>query len=235
MANFAGVLVVLLVFALDNSPNTFAHCTSYHNFREEPVTPYQYGGYNYYHPPPAPPPIPYINKPPKYTQENATINTIVDLEYVEEDPMYPYDAIRDFLNKNHLLKQYFAGRTEITPAHSYSADFDLVPRGGVPEDSYETLCRIKNYKVLHPKRLKNVNNEWKTIINIQNEYEQGVELKVCVGENKACPHMDSLPFAISTYCFQDYITKELMVYNSTRSFDLFRFPSCCVCKIKKNV
>lgn len=46
------------------------------------------------------------------------------------------------------------------------------------EDDGTTLCNVREYRMIFPKKLKNVNSLWRTIINTP-EYQQGIETKTC--------------------------------------------------------
>ncbi|XP_019769434.2 uncharacterized protein LOC109543936 [Dendroctonus ponderosae] len=171
-----------------------------------------------------------------FRRQNATKGSLSSLEgdaegpvldMVERDPNYPYREVRYFLRNNPLLRDYFVAAATPQIGNRVASPTALDQTG-------ESLCRTRAYKLFYPQRLRNVNNIWRTIVNIENEYEQGVEVKSCARDGM-CSRLDSanIPFGFTSYCDQEFISKELMVYNSSTAFDLFRFPSCCVCRIKR--
>ncbi|XP_066252724.1 uncharacterized protein [Euwallacea similis] len=136
---------------------------------------------------------------------------------------YPFGAIQRFLMDNPRLKDYFKAKRS-----------HIGIRNGLPEEEEEgqTMCTIRESKVIYPQLLQNVGNFWRIVINIEGEYEQGVEVKTCYRKGAECDNLKSLPFGYTSFCSQQYITKELMVFNYSKAFDLFKFPSCCLCKLK---
>ncbi|XP_066147126.1 uncharacterized protein [Euwallacea fornicatus] len=142
---------------------------------------------------------------------------------------YPFGAIRRFLEDNPRLTDYFKAKRPHIVIRFQGM------RNRLPEEDEEgqTMCKIRESKVIFPQLLQNVENLWRIVINIEGEYQQGVEIKTCYRKGEECDGLKSLPFGYTSFCSQQYITKELMVFNYSKAFDLFRFPSCCLCKLKK--
>ncbi|XP_060526600.1 protein spaetzle-like [Cylas formicarius] len=138
-------------------------------------------------------------------------------------PDYPFSEIRQLLDKNPLLKQYFKPTPEIGTRDKEDAE------------EYETLCDEKTSTQIYPKKLKNINNVEVLVVNDDKEYTQAVEYKQCGTSDGQCKiQFDN--FGYVSKCVQKYSKKQLMVFqNATKSivFDTFKVPSCCVCVIKR--
>ncbi|XP_054707756.1 protein spaetzle-like [Uloborus diversus] len=134
--------------------------------------------------------------------------------------------------------------TDIRKAINYSSEefkelfgtLTIHARKIVPSDmSEETVCS-QQARLFYPKAAVNENDQWAYVIN-DVDYVQAVMAEICENEDKPCTYLDgALPAGVSSRCRQKYAYKRLLALhpNQKKTYtDAFRFPSCCVCYIKR--
>ncbi|XP_035210766.1 protein spaetzle 5-like [Stegodyphus dumicola] len=133
---------------------------------------------------------------------------------------------------------------EIRNAINYSSDefkelfgtLTINPRKMSPGDvSEETVCPQQS-RLFYPKAAVNENEQWAFVVN-DVDYVQAVMAEMCEKEGKPCSFLDgALPSGVSSRCKQKYAYKRLLALhpNQKKTYtDAFKFPSCCVCFVKR--
>ncbi|GIY75504.1 protein spaetzle [Caerostris darwini] len=105
--------------------------------------------------------------------------------------------------------------------------------GDLDED---TVCP-QHARLFYPKAAVNENDQWAYVVN-DVDYVQTVMAEICVGdEDMPCRYLDgALPSDVTSRCRQKFAYKRLLALhpNKKKTYtDAFRFPSCCVCYVKK--
>ncbi|XP_066252602.1 uncharacterized protein [Euwallacea similis] len=141
------------------------------------------------------------------------------------DPNYPYQEIENYLNSHPKEKKFFIRTAP-----------QIGLRGGwsnKDDEDGESLCRVKRNQYYAPQILGNLRGENRTIVN-HAQYQQFIETERCVQPNVSDFKCANLRAGFNSVCHQSFKAVKLAFFNSTMGigFDLFRIPSCCVCKLK---
>ena len=102
------------------------------------------------------------------------------------------------------------------------------------QEDYTNICMsVRRERRIRASR--NRNGDFQFIVNSLNgtrTYSQIVPITVCTNPDQECGHGNLQ--GVSTKCKQEYRDIRLLVFTRERrlAFDLFTFPSCCVCLIK---
>lgn len=135
------------------------------------------------------------------------------------DPSYP-QKILDFLG---LWRFEFDEDLEI---FRHKRSLDSAPFL-VEAKLCQSECSIKR-----PQKLKNVNNEMRTIVNHEN-YTQAVTFEICSTENFPCT-FNVFPNSVRSFCQQKYTIHKLLAFDEVKKCvvnDKFLIPSSCDCMI----
>ncbi|KAG8189181.1 hypothetical protein JTE90_013715 [Oedothorax gibbosus] len=105
--------------------------------------------------------------------------------------------------------------------------------GDLDED---TVCPQIS-RLFYPKAAVNENDHWAFVVN-DIDYVQTVMAEICQGDDdQPCNYLQgTLPYGVTSKCRQKYAYKRMLALhpNKKRTYtDAFRFPSCCVCYVKK--
>ena len=102
------------------------------------------------------------------------------------------------------------------------------------QEDYTNICMsVRRERRIRASR--NRNGDFQFIVNSLNgTYSQTIPITVCTNPDQECGHGNLQGVSISTKCKQEYRDIRLLVFTTERrlAFDLFTFPSCCVCLIK---
>ncbi|XP_071039782.1 protein spaetzle [Parasteatoda tepidariorum] len=134
--------------------------------------------------------------------------------------------------------------SEIRSAITYSKDefqelFGTMTMSArrIPGEIYEDPVCPQYSRFFFPKAAVNENDQWAFVVNDVDDYVQAVMSEMCEQEDTPCRYLDGvLPFEHSSRCRQKYAYKRLLALhpNQKKTYtDAFRFPSCCVCYVKK--
>ncbi|GFG29032.1 hypothetical protein Cfor_12298, partial [Coptotermes formosanus] len=88
-------------------------------------------------------------------------------------------------------------------------------------------------QIVYPKAALNKNNEWKYVVNVGEEFVQGVRVETC-GHFDKCSLSDSFPAGYTAMCEQKYVFRRLLSVadKGKPAVEEFRLPSCCSCVVK---
>jgi len=200
----------------------------------------------YHHPSPAPyhHPKGYCDpKLPPYCA-NAT-----GLHYCLEDPHYPEYEIKSAISQDYLFEKKYSDVADqsandlVQHLDKYTeAAFDYkyytgASKGLSPYDASHWigpegyLCPSE-VKYAMPKRARNVNGDWRVIINAH-YYTQTTRLETCLTPDSACR---LLAPCYQSKCTQKYVYERMLAYDPCDPYkglfiDVFKFPSACSCHI----
>merc|ERR1712004_457091 len=204
----------------------------------------------YHHPSPVPHHAPHHKngycdpKLPPYCA-NAT-----GLHYCLEDPHYPEYEIKNAISADYIfLKKYsdIADQSaddlvEAITAHQ-EATFDYnyytgASKGPSPYDVSHWigpegyLCPSEVLYAM-PKRARNVNGDWRVIVNNAHYYTQTTRLETCLTPDSACR---LLAPCYQSKCTQKYVYERMLAFDPCDPYkglfiDVFKFPSACSCHI----
>ncbi|KAF8794954.1 protein spaetzle-like isoform X1 [Argiope bruennichi] len=104
--------------------------------------------------------------------------------------------------------------------------------GDLDED---TVCKQQS-RIFYPRAAVNENDQWAFVVN-DVDYIQTVMAEVCENDEQPCRFLDgTLPWDVTSRCRQKFAYKRLLALhpNKKKTYtDAFRFPSCCICYVKK--
>ncbi|XP_072387649.1 uncharacterized protein [Diabrotica undecimpunctata] len=137
---------------------------------------------------------------------------------------YPHDLLKNILKEHSVNKDLFGT--------------DIVPQFEARDGSNDLFVCQSKVMTVFPKVAKNVNNDWRIIIN-QGEkegYIQGVVIETCMGKDRQCDILGDIMDDFVTTCKQKYIYRRLLSLNDAGKpvQDTFRLPSACCCSYRKN-
>lgn len=153
-------------------------------------------------------------------KDNLSDNSC-ESKFCEEDPNYPEEILNSF---------------ELWRFKFDSVDYRLAKRS-LDSNSFITerkLCE-SNVSFIRPKKLKNVDNQLRTIVNHLN-YTQTIMFETCSSENFPCT-FDIYPNSVKSFCQQQYTKFELLAYDEDRNgivTENFLIPSSCDCQIEES-
>merc|ERR1712226_264341 len=148
-----------------------------------------------------------------------------------EDDDYPTSQVKMLLRQTNALrspihfKKLFDRPCEIeTPI--FRGFFN-------PEES--PLCD-SHYSYIYPKVGKNVHGQWRYIINIPGQYQQGVSVQICIDQakDKSCRYGGKDGnYPDDTICKQLHNHHNMLTVSPDKgvAYETFLFPSACVCHL----
>jgi len=172
------------------------------------------------------------------------------LHYCLEDPHYPeYDVklaiSQDYLfdkkysdiadqsandlvehiemkQEDHFDYKYYTGASK--GPSPYDASHWIGPEG--------YLCP-SDVKYAMPKRARNVNGDWRVIVNGIHYYSQTARMETCLTPDSACR---LLAPCYQSKCTQKFVYHRMLAYDPCDAYkglfiDVFKFPSACSCHI----
>lgn len=152
---------------------------------------------------------------PRDIEDNVT--------FIENVSDYPEKMLKEILRKEGKIHKDIFGKDSVFKEDT------IIPRLQ-PEET--KLCPSME-KLVYPKLALNKDDDWKYIVNVGDEYVQGVRIETC-GHFEKCSMSDSFPAGYTTMCEQKYIYRRLLSVADKGKpvVDEFRLPSCCSCTIK---
>ncbi|KDR17074.1 protein spaetzle-like [Zootermopsis nevadensis] len=156
-----------------------------------------------------------FNPKPRDIKNNAT--------FIENVSDYPLKMLLEILKKEgreHM--DIFGTDSEIKETTIHSR---IQPQ--------ETKLCPSLEQVVYPKLALNKDDEWKFVVNVGEDYVQGVRVETC-GHLDKCSLSDSFPAGYTATCEQKYVFRRLLsvAEKGKPVVDEFRLPSCCACTIK---
>ncbi|XP_044259464.1 protein spaetzle-like [Tribolium madens] len=138
--------------------------------------------------------------------------------FCEDVENYPVNKFYEILKNTTYEEAYFIPQ-------SVAQEESIKNRKYKPTEFY--ICD-SHIQIQYPRVAYNVKNEWKYVYNFD-KYKQGVKTEECVGET-ACRSFGETP-AVRTKCVQKYSDILLLVADEDGKpvWDLFWFPSACLC------
>ena len=139
---------------------------------------------------------------------------------------YPDSKVIQILSKNESINQFL---------DKDSFSFLNVKLGS----SYENICNEQT-QYIYPKAAKNKDDEFMFIVNNPGgsyKHRQLVKVTKCSRPDEACGQGDVFS-SFSTSCVQEYSDHKLVALSKTGEelvVDTFSFPSCCICKVDRNL
>ncbi|GBL97993.1 Neurotrophin 1 [Araneus ventricosus] len=131
-----------------------------------------------------------------------------------------------------------------------NSDPFLMDRFSMPDQQLDTITLVEQDRLEHPEspanyicsskirygfplRAKDVNGQWKVIVNIEKDVGQGrfvqpVRLEVCKGAGEQCNFTQ-----VKTACVQKYNLHRLLVWSAEKGIhnDVFKLPVACSCQL----
>ncbi|XP_023720809.1 protein spaetzle [Cryptotermes secundus] len=156
-----------------------------------------------------------VSPKPRDTENNVT--------FIEDVSDYPEKMLKEILKMEGKVHKDIFGRDFLFKERTISTRIE-------PEET--KLCPSLE-KLVYPKLALNTDNDWKYVVNVGEEYVQGVRVETC-GHFEKCSMSDSFPAGYTTKCEQQYVFRRLLsVADKGKTvMDEFRFPSCCLCTIR---
>ncbi|KAG5676650.1 hypothetical protein PVAND_006469 [Polypedilum vanderplanki] len=154
----------------------------------------------------------------------------VTIKDCEQDPSYP----EEFLNKMDLSKYHFNGDQYHDELKAIKIKRSIDINSDTNQYLIETkLCNsVISFK--RPRLLKNIKNEWRTIVNHDN-VTQLIRREECLSVNFPCTY-NIYPKAVRSFCQQSNSTLTLWTFDERRNclvMDKFNVPTTCDCVIEK--
>lgn len=173
------------------------------------------------------------------TRQRQAKQSKIDISHLfrEEVANYPDHEIRRLLKQTseELKNLYNVIDTPLDPnanltervAHYYGEEDDSAVRE-------EAVCRTVKRNI-YPREA----NRQNSLVYIPNnqEFMQVIQAELCLNPNEECSSYlrDSLPYGMTSICYQKYAYKKLLFMDPLEkrmATDLFRYPSCCSCYLR---
>ena len=92
-------------------------------------------------------------------------------------------------------------------------------------------------KYAMPKRARNVNGEWRVIVNDVHYYTQTTRMETCLTPDSACR---LLAPCYNSKCTQKFVYHRMLAYDACDPYkgifiDVFKFPSACSCHVPQKL
>ncbi|XP_059478394.1 uncharacterized protein LOC132198392 [Neocloeon triangulifer] len=147
-----------------------------------------------------------------------------------EVPNYPTDAIIASMKRSTTSLLGVLAReiaTEPTSDRRQDVEENLV--GGDNENG-ATLCQSIT-KFARPKRARNVNGQWKYLVNTGDEHSQTLRIELCTEPGESCNYLAN---GVASQCVQIYTHHRLLAWDYEKGLflDLFKVPTCCSCHVQ---
>merc|ERR1712066_359364 len=174
--------------------------------------------------------------PPQFEKlkEDSNMNKITvhsDLsEWDVSSDEYPLTQIESILKRNNSLISFFLK----PPVDPFDCSGCIETRG--PEED-ENICEERT-RYISPKYATNTKEESMFIVNLEDEteFKQKVKVTMCLNPGESCGRGDLVLEGIETFCHQAFSYQKLLALSGDKKelvVDTFRFPSCCICKMRK--
>ncbi|XP_049821104.1 protein spaetzle-like [Aethina tumida] len=141
--------------------------------------------------------------------------------YCETFDKYPTSHVKYVMRENPVYKALFGEEEES----------EFITR----RDEEETfLCKSK-VETIFPKVGKNINNEWRFIINQKDDgFVQGIRVETCKSEDLPCDIIGEMSAVYVTKCKQKYVRRRMLSLTNQGEPvpDTFLMPSACCCSYK---
>ncbi|CAB3374104.1 Hypothetical predicted protein [Cloeon dipterum] len=147
-----------------------------------------------------------------------------------EVPNYPKEAIIASMKRSTTSMLGVLAReigTEQTSDRRQDVEENLV---GVDNEKGATLCPSIT-KFARPKRARNVNGQWKYLVNTGDEHSQTLRIELCTEAGESCNYLAN---GVASQCVQVYTHHRLLAWDYDKGLflDLFKVPTCCSCHIQ---
>jgi hypothetical protein len=148
-----------------------------------------------------------------------------DSEFCENDENYPEEK----LNSLNLWQYKFDDEPKVAKSKrslNFNSNSDFLVEA--------KLCDSK-ISFVRPQKLKNVNEQFRTIVNHAN-YTQHVRMEICTSENFPCT-FNIYPKSVKSFCLQRTSTIRLLAFDEQRNClvtEKFPIPTSCECQIDKS-
>lgn len=154
--------------------------------------------------------------------------------FIEQSDSYPEDKIRRLLEQTSSELIELLNVTRPLPGQ----DMSLTERTAWNYDYGESqapkevkLCP-SSVRYIQPKEaLKDG-----VMVYVANDerFKQLIETEVCAAPDEECPYLrDSVPYGMRSFCHQKYAYKKMLYLDGERlATDLFRYQSCCSCRLR---
>lgn len=172
------------------------------------------------------------------------------LHYCLEDPHYPEYDIKLAISQDYLFEKKFTDVPDQT-ANDLVQHLDKYVEDAFNYNYYTGASKgLSPYDITHwvgpegylcpsevlyamPKRARNVNGDWRVIVNNANYYTQTTRLETCLTPDSACR---LLAPCYQSKCTQKYVYERMLAYDPCDPYkglfiDVFKFPSACSCHI----
>lgn len=157
---------------------------------------------------------------PKFGQIFLRKNSMTFGQIVEE---YPEATIKQLLSEASPLIRQYLKRAKVPGFGNRHNSFD--------SSEHEGMCRSIQ-SVQHPEKLQNTKGEWKTVVNVDKNY-QPVYTEICK-KQVTCSLKEYFPLEYESECKQKYSVKRLLVaVDKDLVWDNFDIPCGCICAIKR--
>ncbi|TRY75079.1 hypothetical protein TCAL_12660 [Tigriopus californicus] len=152
-------------------------------------------------------------------------------EYVcgDDENRYPSKDILNLVEESVALTQSEQTRAKFFPEPQ---DSPIVVRSGSIANDDLRACASRTETVPRYARAKNIEGNWKYLVQRPNGDVQQVEITVCANPNAVCLNsLDSPDGPNSVTCRQLYRNQKLLAVNASGlvEVDTFQLPSACVC------
>ncbi|XP_069690367.1 protein spaetzle-like [Periplaneta americana] len=142
--------------------------------------------------------------------------------FCEEVENYPEARIREILNRDKgKYADLFGEETKWSRIPGRMTDFGI------------QLCAGEE-RLYFPKVGVNDEEDKHYIVNIGEEFKQGIQLEICRNPDEACSLAEGFPSGYVTQCVQKYSHKKLLALEyggDSCVVDNFKLPTCCICSV----
>lgn len=172
------------------------------------------------------------------------------LHYCLEDPHYPEYEIKNAISADYLFEKKYSDVADQS-ANDLVEHLDKYVEAGFDYKYYTGASKGPSpYDVSHwigpegylcpsevlyamPKRARNVNGDWRVIVNNAHYYTQTTRLETCLTPDSACR---LLAPCYQSKCTQKYVYERMLAFDPCDPYkglfiDVFKFPSACSCHI----
>lgn len=200
-------------------------------------------------------PAPYHHAKPHYCDPKqppmcANLTLAAGVHYCLDDPHYPEYEIKNAISSDYLFAKKYSDlmdqsaddlvdmiSKEQEEGFNY-AYYTGASKGKSPYDASHWigpegyLCP-SDVKYAMPKRARNVNGEWRVVVNGVHYYTQTARMETCVTPDSACR---LLAPCYQSKCTQKFVYHRMVSYDPCDPYkglfiDVYKFPSACSCHI----
>jgi len=176
------------------------------------------------------------------------------LHYCLEDPHYPQYDVKLAISQDYLFDKKYTDVADqsandlvdhISKKQEDHFDYNYytgASKGPSPYDASHWigpegyLCP-SDVKYAMPKRARNVNGEWRVIVNDVHYYTQTTRMETCLTPDSACR---LLAPCYNSKCTQKFVYHRMLAYDACDPYkgifiDVFKFPSACSCHVPQKL